>query len=448
MKYLIRLFVFMMSFHLAAQDAIVIDKVIGVVGDEIVTKSELEAKFAAYAGQSVALTDNSRCEVLEDILYSKMLLNQAILDSVEVSDGQVESELDRRLRYYISQVGSEKEMEAYYQKSMSKIKEELRESLKETMLIQSMQGQISSGVSITPQEVRSFYKTIPEDSIPLINAEVEIAQIVINAPTTQASIKEVKDQLREYKKRVLEGEKFSTLAVLYSEDKGSAVKGGEIGFVGKAEVEPEFSSAAFKLKVGGVSPIVKTRFGYHIIQLIERRGTKVNVRHILLKPKQDQASLEKAKIKLDSIAVLIGMDSISFEDAAKKYSDDEDTRNNGGIIVNPYTASSMVAMDELEPALFFVIDKMSEGEISESVLLQDPRKSPGYRILKLNKRTEPHRASLEKDYQKIKTAALADKEQEVLQEWMSEAVERTYIKIEEEYTKGCNFMQPWIKNKQ
>jgi len=446
MKYLIKLLVFFISLNSVAQEGIVLDKVIGVVGNEIATKSELEAKYSAFISQGMPINDNTRCEILEDILYSKMLLNQAKLDSVEVSDSQVESELDRRLRYYIAQFGSEEELEAYYKKPLVKLKDDLRESLKETMLMQSMQGNIASDISVTPEEVKNYYKSIPEDSLPLVNAEVEIAQIVINASTSMKSINAVKEKLREYKKRVGEGEKFSTLAVLYSEDQGSAVKGGEIGFVGKAEVEPEFSAAAFKLKAGNVSPIVKTRFGYHIIQMIERRGTKVNVRHILLKPKQDASSFEKAKVKLDSIASLIEKDSITFEFAAKKYSDDDETKKNGGIIVNQFTAASMTAMDDLDPSLFFVIDKMEVNEISQPVRVQDPRKSPGYRIIKVNKRTTPHRASLERDYQRIKSAALAEREQEVLQNWMSEAVERTYIKLDEEFTKGCDFIQPWIKN--
>lgn len=433
--------------NVKGQKEVILDEVIAIVGDEIGTKYELESKYSNFLGQNGALvTDNSKCEVLEDMLYAKMLLNQAKIDSVEVGASQVESELDRRMRYFIGQIGSEQALEAYYKKPISKIKEEIRSSLKEQLTVQTMQGRISDGISVTPEEVRRYYEKIPEDSLPLMNAEVEVAQIVINAKTSQRSISAVKSKLREYKDRITQGEKFSTLAVLYSEDKGSAVKGGEIGFVGKAEVEPEYAAAAFKLKQGAVSPIVKTRYGYHIIQLIERRGAKINTRHILLKPKEDSESLAKAKAELDSIAVLIQEDKISFESAAKKYSDDEETRNNGGIIVNPFNTSSMTAMDDLEPAIFLVIDKMEVNEISESVPVQDPRKKSGYRLLRLNKRTSPHRASLERDYQKVKSAALAEKEQSVLQDWMKDAVERTYIKLDKNYIEGCKFMQPWVEN--
>lgn len=429
-----------------AQKKVVIDEVIAVLGDEIITKSELESQFTSMASQGMKVTDNSRCQVFEDILFSKMLLNHAKLDSVEVSESQVEAEMDRRLRYFISQLGSEQALVTYYKKPISKIKDELRTSMREQMLIQGMRGQITSDVSVTPQEVEDFFKEIPEDSIPLINAEVEIAQIVAYAPPSKESIDKVKEKLREFKQRVSEGEKFSTLAVLYSEDPGSAEKGGEIGFVGKAEVAPEFGAAAFQLKPGQVSPIVKTDFGYHIIQMIERRGTKVNVRHILMKPKMDQKAMSQAKSKLDSIANLIAIDSLTFEEAARKFSDDKETKKNGGIIVNPYDASSMTAMDDLDPSLFFVIDKLEEGEISQATELQDPRGKAGCRLIRLNKRTKPHRANLKEDYQKIKQAATAEKEKEVLQDWMLDAIEGTYFTIDNRYSEGCEFMQPWLEN--
>lgn len=421
----------------------VLDEVIAVVGDEIATKSEVEVKYAAFLSEGMKVTDNTRCEIFEDLMYSKILLNQAKVDSIEVSDSQVEGELDRRIRFYISQFGSEQAMVSYYKKSVAKIKDEMRSSLKEQLLIQGMQADITTNVKVTPEDVETYYNGIPKDSLPLINAEVEVAQIVAYAPTSEEAINYIKDKLRGYKKRILEGEKFSTIAVLYSEDTESAKVGGEIGFVGRAEVEPEFSAAAFALKEGQVSPIVKTRFGYHIIQLIERRGTKINVRHILLKPKLEQASMDKAKSKLDSIANLINNDSLSFAQAAKRFSEDEETNKSGGLIVNPFTSSSLYSMDDLDPSLFFVIDKMEEGEMSIPVQIQDPRSKPGYRLILLKKRTKPHQASLKTDYQKIKSAALANNEQKELEDWIKRAIKNTYIKISPEYTKGCKFQQDW-----
>lgn len=446
MKYLQKssalIIILLIQFVAVGQDK-VLDEVIAVIGDEIATKSEVEIKYAAVLAEGIKVTDNTRCEVFEDLMYTKILLNQAKVDSIAVSDSQVEGELDRRIRYYIGQFGSEQAMERYYKKSVPKIKEEMRTSLKDQLLIQGMQAQITSAVKVTPEEVASYYDEIPKDSIPLINAEVEVAQIVIYAPTSETSIKAVKEKLRAYKKRIQEGEKFSTIAVLYSEDVESAKRGGEIGFVGKAEVEPEFSAAAFSLKEGQVSPIIKTRYGYHIIQLIERRGTKVNVRHILIKPKLDPVSMEKAKVKLDSIANLINSDSISFTMAAKRYSEDKETNKSGGLIVNPYNSSSMYSMDDLDPSIFFVIDKMEAGDMSVSDQIQDPRSKPGYRLILLKKRTKPHQANLKDDYQKIKSAALANKEQKELERWIKRAIKNTYLKISPEYITGCEFQQDW-----
>ena len=443
--YLSLCFIVVFTSNVKAQKAIVLDEVIAVVGDQIATKSELETKYAAYLAQSASIEKGTRCKILEDILYSKMLVNQAGLDSIFVDESQVEGELDRRIRYYIAQIGSQQAMEDYYKKPLAKIKEEFRVPIREQLTLQRMQSEITSGISITPQEVKEYFEKIPTDSLPLINAEVELAQIVIYAKTSQGSIKEVKDKLTNYRKRVTEGENFSTLALLYSEDKGSALKGGEIGFVGRGEVEPEFGAASFKLKVGNVSPIIETRYGYHIIQLIERRANKVNVRHILLKPKQDKASFDVAKTSLDSIAVKVNNGAVGFTEAAKRYSEDEDTKNNGGILANPQTSSSMTPMDELDPSLFFVIDKMDVDQISDAVIISDPRSKPGYRIVKIQKRTEPHRASLAKDYQKIKTAALAEKEQSILQDWVKNNLTKTYIKLNTEYCVNCEFQQAWLE---
>lgn len=428
-----------------AQDKVVLDEVIGVIGNEIITKAEVESQYTNMINQGMQISDNSRCEVLEEVLFTKMLLNQAKVDSVEVTQGQVEGELDRRIRVFVQRIGSEEALEEYYKKSISQIKSEMRESLQDQMLVQAMQGELTSGLNITPAEVEKFYKNIPKDSLPLIDAEVEVAQIVKYAPISREARKEARDKLREFKERVESGEKFSTLAVLYSEDKGSAVKGGEIGFVGRAEVEPEFGAAAFKLKAGQVSPIVETRYGLHIIQLIERRGDRVNVRHILISPKMDAIGLDKARNELDSIAKMIQNEEITFEAAARKYTDDENSKNNGGLLLNPYDASPMIPMDELDPSLFFVIDNLEVGEMSSIVEVSDPGSKAGFKLVKLNKRTKPHRASLEQDYQKIKAAALAEKEQKVVEEWVASAMKKTYIKLDKSYVESCKFRQDWAQ---
>lgn len=426
------------------QNRKVIDEVIAVVGDEIVTKSALETQYLQYLSQGQKVTDDLRCIILEDLLFQKLLLNQAKIDSVVVTEGQVESELDRRLRYFIGQIGSEKALEAYYKKSIDQIKAELRSSLEEQLLVQTMQDKITTDVSITPSEVTDFFNEFPKDSLPLINSEVEIAQIVMYAPISEESKEAAKARLRDFKERIRNGESFSTLAVLYSDDKGSAKKSGEIGYIGRAEVEPEFAQAAFRLKPGQISEVFSTRYGYHIVELIDRKGEKVNVRHILIKPSIDYVGLEKAKERLDSIAKAIELDTVTFAQMALKFSEDEESKNNGGLIVNPYSGTATYQIDQLDPSLFFMIDKLKVGEISAAFATSDQRNRDGYRIVMLKKRTEPHRANLEQDYQKIKNVALQQKEQGEVEKWINEKLENAYVKIDEKYS-DCKFSNKWVE---
>lgn len=421
----------------------IIDEVIAVVGDEIVTKSSLETQYLQYLSQGQKATDDLRCIIMEDLLFQKLLLNQAKIDSVVVTEGQIESELDRRLRYFIGQIGSEKALEAYYKKSIDQIKSELRSSLEEQLLVQTMQDKITTDVTITPAEVADFFGEFPKDSLPLINSEVEVAQIVMYAPISEESKEAAKAKLRDFKERIRNGESFSTLAVLYSDDKGSAKKSGEIGYIGRAEVEPEFAQAAFRLKPGQISEVFSTRYGFHIVELIDRKGEKVNVRHILIKPTIDYVGLELAKQKLDSLASVIANDTITFAQMALKYSEDEESKNNGGLIVNPYTGTATYQVDQLDPSLFFMIDKLKVGEISEAFATADQRNRDGYRIVMLQKRTEPHRANLEQDYQKIKNVALQQKEQGEVEKWIQEKLENAYVKIDDTYN-DCEYTNQWV----
>ncbi len=446
MKFKLFLLSISLSGLLLAQDSskVVIDEIIAVVGDEIVTKSSLETQYFQYLAQGEKATDDMRCVIMEDLLFQKLLLNQAKIDSIDVTEGQVESEMDRRMRYFISQVGSEKALEAYYKKSIDQIKSELRDNLREQLLVQTMQDKITVDVSVTPSEVAAFFKTLPKDSLPLINSEVEIAQIAMYAPISKESEEAAKLKLRDYKERVKNGESFSTLAILYSDDKGSAKKGGEIGYIGRAEVEPEFAQAAFKLKAGQISEVFSTRYGFHIVELIDRKGEKVNVRHILIKPTIDYVGLENVKVKLDSLAKVIESDTFTFAQMALKYSEDEDSKNNGGLMLNPYSGNATFQVDQLDPSLFFIIDKMKIGEISAAFETSDKRNREGYRIIMLKKRTEPHRANLDQDYQKIKNVAKQQKEQEVVQKWINDKLSSAFVKINDEY-KDCSYKNEWLK---
>ncbi|HCQ29338.1 MAG TPA: peptidylprolyl isomerase [Flavobacteriales bacterium] len=420
----------------------VIDEIEAVVGDEIILMSELENQIISYQTQGMLIDESMRCQLFEEMLFQKLLINQAKLDSVEVTDSQVESEMNRRLRYFISQIGSEKKLEEYYQKSIAEIKDEFRELVKEQMLAQQMQQKITGGVRVTPSEVKEFYNNLPADSIPVINSQVEIAQILIKAPISEKAKLAAREEIESIRKRILNGESFSTLAVLYSDDQGSAVKGGELGFTGRAEFVPEFSAVAFSLKSNEISEVVETQFGYHIIQLIKREGEKVNVRHILIKPEIETEDLAKAEEKANKVYQMLLSDSLTFEEAAEKYSDDEDSKNNGGILINPQTGSSMFDIDQVSPQLFFIIDKMKEGEISKPVAFEMPDGTKGFRIVKLVKRTEPHRASLKTDYDLLQQAALNNKKNKVLKEWIENKTKSTYIQISDKY-KNCPFENNW-----
>lgn len=428
----------------AQQDGTVIDKIVAVIGDNTILKSDIESQVVSMRANGVLVDEKAKCQMFEELLFQKLLLHQAELDSVSVTEAEVESEIDRRLSYFIAQIGSEKKLEQYYKKSMLQIKEEFRVIVKEQMVSQRMQGQITSSVKVTPKEVKAYFNSLDPDSVPMIESEVEYSQILINAKESDNAKNQAKERLNELRQRIIDGEEFSTLAILYSEDEGSAKKGGELGFMGRAELVPEFSVVAFKLKNKAVSEIVETEFGYHIIQLIERRGQKVNARHILIKVKVEEQQIKEAKQLADSICNLLKVDTITFDDMAEKFSDDKQTNKNGGLAVNPQTATSTFYIDQINPQAYYTIEKMEVGEISSPVPAQSIDGKKGYRIIKLLKKTEPHKASLDTDYDKIQGAALANKQNKATMEWIKGKIGSTYIKIGDDFN-DCDFENTWIK---
>jgi len=427
----------------AQEEGKVIDKVIAVVGENIILKSELESQVVSYRAQGELVDDDAKCGMFEELLFQKLLLHQAKIDSVTVSDAEVEGEINRRMNYFIAQIGSEKKLEQYYKKSIIEIKEEFRVVVKEQMTSQRMQGQITSDVQVTPKEVKAFFEKLPSDSIPLIESEVEYAQILIHAKESEGAKKAAEERINEIRERIVKGEDFSTLAILYSEDEGSAKKGGELGFMGRAELVPEFSIVAFKLKDKEVSKIVETQFGFHIIQLIQRRGQKVNARHILIKVKVDENQVKLAKNLADSVYNLLSIDTLTFGMLAKKYSDDEQTKKSNGLVVNPQTGTSVFSIDQVNPQIYYSLDKMNPGEYSQHVPAQGVDGKKGYRIIKLLTKTEPHKADISTDYSKIQGAALQTKQSEVIQKWIAGKSQQTYIKIDEEFN-NCDLQNKWI----
>lgn len=418
-----------------------VDKVVAVVGNEIVLLSELENQYL-QSGPMPGDPAIVKCGLMEDILMHKLLVNQAELDSLEVSDAQVESELNKRMRYFISQLGSEQKLEEYLGKSIVQIKAEYQDDIREMLLAQQMQQKITSGITVSPAEVKDFYNSIPADSLPVINSEIEYGQIVKQPPVSEEEKKAVKDKLEKIRERIINGEDFATLAVLYSEDPGSSRNGGELGFVDRNDLVPEFSSVAFNLKPGEISKVVESPYGYHILQLIERRGEQINVRHILLAPKTSSTDLLKAEASLDSVYRILIADTIKFQAAALRYSQDEETKNNGGMVVNPQSGSTRFTTEEIDGTLFFTIDKLKVGEFSKPVKFQTRDGKTGYRIIWLKTRTEPHKANLKEDYQTLQGAALQRKQSKQIADWVRKKKLTTYVKVDPSYQK-CGFQFNW-----
>jgi len=431
-----------------AQNEKVVDEIAALVGSHPIYWSDVEAQFAQAKAQGVTGDPFTvRCEIFENLVFQKLLVYQAEIDSLVVSDEQVNSELDRRLRYYIAQFGSQQKLEEFYDKSMDEFKNELREPLRLELLSQQAQSAIVASVKMTPNETKEYFNGLNPDSIPIIPTEYEIGQIVKTPVVGAAQLKEAREKLLTLRARIVKGEKFSTLAVLYSEDPGSAAKGGELGLFSRGSMAPEFESAAFNLKnKNDISEVIKTKFGYHLLQLIERKGDFVNVRHILIIPKVSPDDLVVAAAKLDSIADKIRTDSLTFIKAANLYSDDPG-KVNGGLIQSQSSGNTRLAADELDPKVFFVIDKMKPGEISASVPYITEDGTQAYRILYLKLRTEPHKANMKDDYNKIQEWALDNKKGKVVAKWIELKSKTAYIRLSERF-KTCDFKYNWTFTEQ
>ena len=431
------------SLQMSAQEQ-VLDEIIAVVGSEIVLKSDVQLqknqiKAQGYTG---TITD---CQVLEELLFEKLLLNQAKVDSVEVTDDMVNVELDKRLNVFIRQIGSEEALEEYYGKSIGEIREEFFEVLKDQILVQRMESEINNNLNVTPEDVQEFFNAIPQDSLPFVNASVEMAQIVIYPDPSLEQREQVRNRLREFKEEVDSGEEdFETLAALYSDDPGSASKGGNLGMSPRGTWVPEFDAVAFNLDEGQISSPFETDYGFHIMQMIERRGEMYNANHILLIPKITPNQLTDAQIELDSVRNLVLRDSISFALAAGRYSDDEKSKNQNGMMVNQASGSTIFEMDELDPTVFLAIDTLEINEVSQPFYFQGQGRERGYRIIKLVNRTEPHRANLDSDYQMMQNMATERLRAKGVDTWVRQKIDQTYIKLVEEY-QPCSFGYPWLK---
>ncbi|MBQ3709334.1 MAG: peptidylprolyl isomerase [Bacteroidales bacterium] len=434
----------------------VVDKVVAVVGKNIILQSDVESQYVQYQMQGMVDGNSSamRCAIMEELMFQKLMLNQAEMDSVTITDSEVEMEMNRRISDLVGRAGSQEKLETIFNKTMSEIKEELRRLVKEKCLQDQVRANILKGVVVTPAEVRAFYSSLSPDSIPMVDEQYEIVQIVKRPPISIDEKLEVKDQLYKIRKRILDGESsFSTMAVLYSEDPVSASKGGELGFTGKGQFAPEFEAVAFNLRDGEISEVVETQFGFHIIQLIERRGEYVNCRHILLTAKVPVEALEKAQHELDSAVMLIRNGDMTFEEACLKFSDD-DSKTNGGYISNPMGGNKISLQDirELEQYngfgefknLAFVVSRLEEGKVSDPLPMTTNDNKDAFRLVMVKKKIPAHKANLNDDYALIQSWALNQKNQEVTSEWIRNKVKKAFIRIDEDYC-DCDFQFEWQK---
>jgi len=423
-----------------------IDRIIGVVGKNIILQSDVENQYLQYKSQGVVYDGDLKCKIFEDLLFSKLLLNQAQLDSIEITEAEINDNLDRRIRYFVAQIGSEEKLEEFYGKSIAEIKQEFKDMLKEQMLVERMQSKLTADVKVTPSEIRKFYDKIPKDSLPKIETTYKFQQIVVIPKISEKEKLAVKERLRDFKERIKNGTKFSTLAVMYSEDPGSAKKGGELGFVGRTDLVPEFAAVAFKLKKPGqVSRIVESEYGFHIIQLIEQKGEKINVRHILLKPKVSYDEFTKAQLKIDSLRGIVLADTISFAEAAKRYSEDKETRYNGGYMINRYTGTNTFTEEQIDAALAYNLKGLSVGDITRSFRTKNMKDQDVLKFVKISEKTKPHVATIKSDYKIIQELCIADKKKSLIKKWMVDKQRNTYIKIDKSFI-GCDFeSKGWVK---
>ena len=426
----------------------VIDEVAWVVGDEAIWKSEVEeARLSAlYEGRK--FDKDPYCVLPEEMAVQKLFLHQAELDSIEVSDAEVLQRVDYMTNMYIQNIGSREKMEEYFNKTSSQIREQLRVSAREGLTVQKMQQKIMGDVKTTPSEVRRYYTSLSQDSIPYIPTMVEVEIITRKPKIPQEEIEDVKRRLRDYTERVNNGDSFTMLARLYSEDPGSAMSGGDLGrFMGRGELDPAFANVAFNLQTPDkISKVVESEFGYHIIQLIEKRGDRIRVRHILLKPHVPEEALNESRAYLDSIADEVRNGKFTFEEAAYAISDDKNTRFNGGLLPNEETQTSRFEMQDLPSEIAKVVDTMEVGEISKAINMTPRTGQEQTVIVKLKSRIKGHKATVSDDYQRLKEMVVQKKQEEMVEKWIQNKLKTTYVRISDNWKPSCDFKyKGWIK---
>ncbi|MBO7458135.1 MAG: peptidylprolyl isomerase [Paludibacteraceae bacterium] len=439
--------VLMLLLSLTVKAQGVIDEVIWVVGDEAILRSEVEEERLRAQYEGTPIPGDPYCVIPEQLAVQKLFLHQAIIDSVEANESSVSHQVDMRMNYYINQIGSKEKMEEYFRKTSSEIREEMMTAVRNQMIIQQMQQKLTADIKPTPAEIRRYYNSLPMDSIPLMPAQVEVQILSFEPPVPAEETERVKQKLREFTERVQNGSAdFGMLARLYSEDTESAKRGGELGFVGKGQLVTEFADVAFNLNdPKRVSRIVQTEYGYHIIQLIEKKGERINCRHILIRPRISATDKVRAIERLDSIRQQIEKDSLQFEQAVIRFSQDKNTVMNAGLMINPNTGSSKFEYQDLAPEIAKQIYNLNEGDISQPFVMMDQTKNREVcAIVKVKKKTDVHRANLTDDFQTIKSMLESKQSADFIHDWILKKQKKTFVQISPEW-QNCDFEYPgWI----
>ncbi len=425
----------------------VIDEIVWVVGDEAILRSDVEEQRMRFQYEGTKVEGDPYCFIPEQLALQKLFLDQAKIDSVYADEASVSSQVDMRINYLISQVGSKEKLEEYFGKPLHALKEELREMVKNQQIVQQMQKKIVGDVKCTPAEIRRFVSKIPQDSIPTIPTQVEVQILIVEPKVSKEAIEEVKSRLREFRSRVESGEsEFSTLAILYSEDTESAKRGGEIGFMGKGQLVPEYADVAFAMQdKKKLSKIVESEFGFHLIQLIDKSGDRVNTRHILMKPRPSLSEKDMAAKRLDSIADVVRKEVMNFDQAVSFYSSDKNTRNSFGLLTNPKSGDSKFQMQDLPQEVAKVVYGMNVGEISKPFSMIGSNGKEVFAIVKLKSKTLPHKANMTDDFVLMKNIYQQKKSADKLNDWIREKQKDIYVRIDPKW-RNCEFQYPgWIK---
>ncbi len=447
MKYTFLLF-FITSLSFAQQKPLILDKIVAQIGENVILKSDIESQKAQDIDSLPNKTANQDCEILEKLLMQNLFLNQAELDSIKISDAQVDGEMENRLRVIEQQIGGRQKMEEFYNKTVTQIKNEFRPLIKKRLMTEEMQRQITGASNITPKEIEEYYKNLPSDSIPFINAKISIQQIVVFPKITQEDRQITINKLKDIREDILNGKSFETQARIHSQDPGSALQGGQMT-ASRGMMVPPFEAALFALKPGEISNVFETDYGYHIVQLIERKGDDYTCRHILLVPEFNRQSLTDASSKMEECYSKLKQNQITWEQAVLQYSNDNNTRHNKGIITNPITGEqgwSMEDLNQIDQQIFILTNALNAGDLTTPSLYFDfNEKKQGIRIVRLMNRIGPHKANLEQDYTLIQRATENDKKDKILSNWIKTKIGNAYIRIDKEY-ENCNYKYSWKTN--